>query len=170
MFRNTVTYFIGQFGDGSGYRWSLSTEIYVTYCDVIRAKIILLADEGLPPPNSIHHARSSASGVSDALSRLLAWKLSFAVGVRPAFPPTSSSRLRRLLELPHRLGLPLGDDFEIGGGSVNDGAGAHNCGNEKYLQMSHLVLRGRSRAQKFQPVRTRNRLVFGFRPWGLLAV
>ena len=60
-------------------------------------------------PNSIRLARSSASGASGLRSPdYLAWKLSLAAGVKPAFPPSLVVQVNALAcELPHRLGLPL---------------------------------------------------------------
>lgn len=61
------------------------------------------------PPNSIRLARSSASGVSDLpCPDCLAWRLSLAAGIKPAFPPSLLVQVKALAcELPHRLGLPL---------------------------------------------------------------
>src|SRR5437764_7599962 len=63
----------------------------------------------LSPRDSIRLARSSASGASGLrLPEYLAWKLSLAAGVKPAFPPSLVVQVKALAcELPHRLGLPL---------------------------------------------------------------
>ena len=60
-------------------------------------------------PNSIRLAKSSASGASDLpCPDCLAWRLSLAAGVRPAFPPSLVVQVKALAcELPYRLGLPL---------------------------------------------------------------
>jgi hypothetical protein len=86
------------------------------YCDVNRAKIILLADEGLS--NDViaarldtprRPARSSASGASDSLSLdCRALRRCLEAGVKPAFPPGLVVPIKALAgELPHTLGLPL---------------------------------------------------------------
>src|SRR4051794_33755709 len=83
------------------------------YCDVIRAKIVLLADEGLS--NDVIAARLDtprqivSSGASASLSPVcLALRRSLAAGVRAAFPPSLVVQVKALAcELPHRLGLPL---------------------------------------------------------------
>ena len=82
------------------------------YCDVIRAKIILLADEGL-----------SNDVIADRLDTprqiVSKWRKRFSLaripgleaqprGVKPAFPPSLVVQVKALAcELPHRLGLPL---------------------------------------------------------------
>ena len=60
-------------------------------------------------PNSIRLARSSASGANDLrCPGCLAWMLSLAAGVKPAFRPSLVVQVKALAcELPHRLGLPL---------------------------------------------------------------
>src|SRR5260370_31826058 len=60
-------------------------------------------------PNSIRLARSSASGASGLpCPDCLAWRLSLAAGVKPAFPPSLVVQVKPLAcELPHRLRLPL---------------------------------------------------------------
>jgi len=60
-------------------------------------------------PGSTRLARSSANGGSGLpFLDSPVWKLSLGAGVKPAFPPVSSSRFKALAsELPHRLGLPL---------------------------------------------------------------
>jgi hypothetical protein len=83
------------------------------YCDVIRAKIILLANEGLSndliATNWTRPVRSSASGASGSrLPDYPVWKLNLGAGVKPAFPPSLVVQVKALAcELPHRLGLPL---------------------------------------------------------------
>src|SRR5215469_2968668 len=71
------------------------------YCDVIRAKIILLADEGLS--NDVIAARldtpvrSLASGASDSLlPDCLALRHSLEAGVKPAFPPSLVVQVKAL--------------------------------------------------------------------------
>src|ERR1700719_3352982 len=86
------------------------------YCDVIRAKIILLANEGLSNdviasrlPAWIRRVRLSANGASDSpLLGCLALRHSLEAGVRPAFPPSLVVQVKALAcELPYTLGLPL---------------------------------------------------------------
>src|SRR5437660_1873844 len=71
------------------------------YCDVIRAKIVLLA--------WTRRARLSASGASDSPSRgFLAWSRNLGAGVPPSSPPSVVVQVKALAcELPHRLQLPL---------------------------------------------------------------
>ncbi len=82
------------------------------YRDVIRAKIVLYAAEGLSndeiPPGWIRHDRSSASGGS-AFSRNDFEALRSAPGdVRPSFPPRVAIEVKALAcELPAKLGIPL---------------------------------------------------------------
>src|SRR5215470_9261905 len=61
------------------------------------------------PPDSILHARSSASGASDSAWLVcLASRANPAAGGRPAFPPSLVVQVKALAcELPHRKGLPL---------------------------------------------------------------
>src|ERR1035438_10066916 len=92
---------------------SIARKYTSPYCDVIRAKVILLADEGLS--NDLIAARldslakSSAKGASGLRLRdCLGWRLSLGAGVKPAFPPSLVVQVKALAcELPHRLGLPL---------------------------------------------------------------
>ena len=79
------------------------------YCDVIRAKIILLADEGLS--NDV-----IASRLDMPRQIVSKWRKRFALarlpgleaGVTPAFPPSLVVEIKALAcELPHSLGLPL---------------------------------------------------------------
>ena len=92
---------------------SIARKYTSPYCDVIRAKIIVLADEGLS--NDVIASRLdmpvrlSANGVSDSpLPDCLALRRSLEAGVRPAFPPSLVVQVKALAcELPHTLGLPL---------------------------------------------------------------
>ena len=92
---------------------SMARKYTSPYCDVIRAKIILLADKAYPTmsllPDSIRPARSSASGASDSLSLdCRALRRCLEAGVKPAFPPGLVVQIKALAcELPHTLGLPL---------------------------------------------------------------
>src|ERR1700692_2773559 len=86
-----------------------------SYCDVIRAKIILLADEGLS--NDVIASRldtprqivSKWRKVSDSpLPDCLALRRSLEAGVRPVSPPSLIVQVKALAcELPYTLGLPL---------------------------------------------------------------
>src|SRR5437016_8155078 len=72
---------------------SMARKYTSPYCDVVRAKIILLADEGLSNDLIASKLDTPRQIVSKwrkrfALSRLLAWKLSLGAGVKPAFPPS----------------------------------------------------------------------------------
>ena len=84
------------------------------YCDLIRAKIILLADEGLSndchrSPTGHPRVRSLANGANDSLLLdCLALSHSLGAGVKPAFPPSLVVQVKApACELPVRLGLPL---------------------------------------------------------------
>src|SRR6516225_7862390 len=71
-----------------------------SYCDVIRAKIILLADEGLSNDVIASRLDTPRRIVSKwrkrfALARLPGLEAQLEAGVRPLFPPVSSFRLRR---------------------------------------------------------------------------
>ena len=73
---------------------SIARQYTSPYCDVIRAKIVLLASEGLS--NDVIASRldtprrSSASGANAfAWPAYLASRMNLEVGVRPAFPPQS---------------------------------------------------------------------------------
>ena len=83
------------------------------YCDVIRAKIILLANEGL----SNHLIASKLDTPRQIVSK---WRKRFALarlpgleaqprgGRKARFPPSLVVQVKALAcELPHRLGLPL---------------------------------------------------------------
>jgi hypothetical protein len=61
------------------------------------------------PPDSILHARSSASGASGFTWRVCpASRANLAAGEGPAFPPSLVVQVKALAcELPHRKGLPL---------------------------------------------------------------
>src|SRR5579862_2349097 len=72
---------------------SMARKYTSPYCDVIRARIILLADGGLSndliasrldTPRQI--VRKWRNGFP--LSRLPVWRLSLGAGVKPAFPPS----------------------------------------------------------------------------------
>jgi len=86
-----------------------------SYCDVIRAKIILLADQGLSNDVMASRLDTPRQIVSKwrkrfALARLpgLDLRRSLEAGVRPAFPPSLVVQVKALAcELPHTLGLPL---------------------------------------------------------------
>src|SRR5437870_5038586 len=86
------------------------------YCDVIRAKIILLASDGLS--NDVIAARLDTPRqiVSKWRKRFCLTRLpgleaqprGGRTGARPAFPPSLVVQVKALAcELPHRLGLPL---------------------------------------------------------------
>jgi hypothetical protein len=83
------------------------------YCDVIRAKIVLLAAEGSPmmslPLVWTPLVRSLASGGSGSVGLACrASRSSLGAGVKPAFPPSLVVQVKALAcELPHRFGLPL---------------------------------------------------------------
>lgn len=61
------------------------------------------------PPDSILHARSSASGANGFTGRVCpASRANLAAGGRPTFPPSLVVQVKALAcELPHRKGLPL---------------------------------------------------------------
>src|SRR5215831_14008163 len=92
---------------------SMARKYTSPYCDVIRAKIILLADEGLS--NDVIAARLNTPRqiVSKWRKRFarpdcLALRRSLEAGVKPAFPPSLVVRVKALAcELPYTLGLPL---------------------------------------------------------------
>src|SRR5262249_35779405 len=91
---------------------SMARKYTSPYCDVIRAKIILLADEGLSNDvidGRLDTPRSSASGAVDSLSLdYPALRRNLEAGVKPAFPPSLVVQIKALAcELPHTLGLPL---------------------------------------------------------------
>jgi hypothetical protein len=66
-----------------------------SYCNVIRAKIILLADEGLSNDVIASRLDTPRQIVSKWRKRSALPRLpGLEVGVRPAFPPVSSFRLR----------------------------------------------------------------------------
>ncbi len=83
------------------------------YRDVVRAKIVLLASEGMAndaiAARLTRRAKSSANGV--AVSIFNAWpgsKNTLAAGDRRAFPPSVMVEIKALAcELPSRRGLPL---------------------------------------------------------------
>jgi hypothetical protein len=76
---------------------SIARQYTSPYCDVIRAKIILLASQGLCndviASRSPRHARSSVSGASASVwPAYPASRMNLEAGVRPAFPPVSPCR------------------------------------------------------------------------------
>src|SRR4029077_10797906 len=92
---------------------SMARKYTSPYCDVIRAKIILLADEGLSNDVIASRLDMPRQIVSKwrkrfALARLPGLERSLEAGVTPAFPPSLVVQVKALAcELPHSLGLPL---------------------------------------------------------------
>jgi len=81
---------------------SIARKYTSPYCDVIRAKIILLADEGLSNDVIATRLDMPRQIVSKWRKRFsspdcLALRRSLEAGVKPLFPPASSFKLRRLL-------------------------------------------------------------------------
>ena len=133
------------------------------YRDVMRAKIVLLAAEGLRNDASPHvwtcRARSSASGVSVSIERLPGPRRGAARrATSPLFPPASWSRSRRLLvSCRSRRGLPLArwSVAEIAAGGVADGIVARSAAPRSGagLARTHCA-RGAIAAGSFRAIRS----------------
>src|SRR5271170_6281471 len=92
---------------------SMARKYTSPYRDVIRPKIILLANEGLSNDVIATKLDTPRQIVSKwrkrfALTRLPGLEAQPRGGVKPAFPPSLVVQVKALAcELPHRLGLPL---------------------------------------------------------------
>ena len=89
---------------------SIARKYTSPYCDVIRAKIILLADQGLSNDVIASRLDTPRQIVSKwrkrfSLARMPGLEARPRAGVRPAFPPSLVVQLKALAcELPHPLG------------------------------------------------------------------
>jgi hypothetical protein len=92
---------------------SIARKYTSPYCDVIRAKIILLADEGLSNDVIATRLDTPRQIVSKwrkrfSLARRPGLEAEPRAGVKPAFPPSLVVQVKALAcELPVKLGLPL---------------------------------------------------------------
>src|SRR3979411_1357466 len=92
---------------------SLTRKYRSPYCDVVRARIILLAADGLSNDGIAVRLDTPRQIVSKwrkrfCLARLPALRTNLAAGARPTFPPSLVVQVKALAcELPHRLGVPV---------------------------------------------------------------
>jgi len=141
---------------------SIARKYTSSYCDVIRAKIILLADEGLS--NDIiasrleRLGRSSASGKRFTLARMPGLEAQPRGGRKARFPPSLVIQVKALAcELPHKLGLPLSrlSIQEIRQHVISQGLVAEIRGAALWRWLSGDALRlGQHRSWIFLAIRT----------------